>query len=73
MLGLLTREARGGPRRNLGLGGGHRRQTLLATLQFRRDAYPVRDLGAVSVLGQRQQCLDLGPQVRLQGLGMPIG
>jgi hypothetical protein len=73
VVGLLAGVALGGARLDLALGRGDGRQAVLAALEFIGHAHPVGDVGTVGLRGQRQQLLDLGLELRLDGLGMPIG
>ena len=72
VVGLLAGVALGGARIDLALGLGDGRQAVLAALELLGHAHPVGDVGAIRLLGQRQQFLDFRLEVRLDGLGVPI-
>lgn len=52
---------------------GDGRQAVLASLELCGQAQPIGEVGAIGLLGQCQQLVDLALELRLDGLGMSIG
>ena len=73
MLGLLARQTLRGPRLDLGLRLGNRRQPHLTPFQLLGNRHPVGNIPSIRPLGKPQQLLHFPLQLLLDLLRVPVG